>query len=187
MCATTPWALVLVLLASPVGAAGVDSELLGTKPPEWQVEPWINSEPLTLEELRGRVVLVRWWTGPHCPLCRASAAALNEFHERFAERGLVVVGLYHHKAPSPLYVEQVAGYAASLGFDFPVGIDPEWRTLRRWWLDGGSRGFTSVTFVLGRQGTIRHLHPGGKYVRGDGGFEALEARLLELLAEPGPS
>jgi peroxiredoxin len=172
---------------SPAQAASPGSELVGTSPPEWQLGPWINSEPLTLDELGGSVLLVRWWTGPQCPLCRASAAALNEFHERFQDDGLVVLGLYHHKAPTPLYAREVERYAATLGFEFPVAIDREWRTLRSWWLEGGSRGFTSVTFLLDRSGVVRHVHPGGKYVRGDGGFEALEAKIRELLGEPSPA
>jgi peroxiredoxin len=177
-------AVVALALLGAFSAQGAGGPLVGTGPPAWEVGPWINSEPLSLTGLRGRVVLVRWWTGPHCPLCRASAAALKEWHQRFSEDGLTVVGLYHHKSPSPLYVEQVAEYAASLGFDFPVAIDSEWRTLRRWWLDGHDRGFTSVTFLLDRAGKIQHVHPGGKYVRGDGGFEALEAKIVELLNEP---
>jgi hypothetical protein len=149
-------------LMSPAQAASPGSELVGTSPPEWQLGPWINSEP-------------------------ASAAALNEFHERFQDDGLVVLGLYHHKAPTPLYAREVERYAATLGFEFPVAIDREWRTLRSWWLEGGSRGFTSVTFLLDRSGVVRHVHPGGKYVRGDGGFEALEAKIRELLGEPSPA
>src|SRR5262245_46755329 len=53
--------------------------LVGTTPPEWQVERWLNSPPLTLAGLRGKVVLVRWWTAG-CPYCSATAPALRELH-----------------------------------------------------------------------------------------------------------
>src|SRR5262245_47727610 len=85
-------------------------ELLGTSAHEWTGAQWIQGGPLTLEGLRGRVVLVRWWTAPDCPLCAGTAPSLNEFHNRYKDRGLVVVGFYHHKSDAPLRVEDVAGY-----------------------------------------------------------------------------
>ncbi len=175
-----------LLLAAPA-AAREGSDLMGTRPPEWQVGHWLNSEPLTLRGLAGRVVLVRWWTAPGCPFCAASAPALAEFHAAYRERGLTVVGLYHHKSPAPLDPEEVAAHAARFGFAFPVAIDFDWRTLRRWWLDGRDRAWTSVSFLLDRQGRIRHVHPGGQYVRGDADYAALKAAIETLLAEPAPS
>lgn len=179
---------VVALVVSPavvVGAAGADEPgagLVGRPAPEWQAEHWINSEPLTLESLRGRVVLVRFWTAPGCPFCRATAPSLNTFHERYGDDGLTVVGLYHHKARSPLDPADVARYAEGFGFEFPVAIDVGWRTLSRWWLDGRDRGWTSVSFLLDREGVVRWVHPGGKYVEGDEDFAELEAAIERLLA-----
>lgn len=176
------------LASAPLAAAEGD-ELLGTRPPEWTAEHWLNTEPLTLEDLRGRVVLVRFWTGPGCPYCRASAPALNAWHRRHADDGLTVVGLYHHKGSGGADGADpaaVAAYAGELGFEFPVAIDSGWRTLREWWLDGRSRGWTSVSFLLDRQGVIRHVHPGGEYVEGDPAHARLEAAIERLLAEPVP-
>ena len=88
--------------------------MIGHKAGRWGVRDWINSGPLTLEELRGKVVLVRWWTAPGCPFCEASAPALNEFSQRYGDRGLVVIGFYHHKSPTPLSVAHVKSKSASL-------------------------------------------------------------------------
>jgi peroxiredoxin len=179
--------LLPILLAAAPLPAREGQDLVGSRPPEWRVEHWLNSEPLTLEELRGRVVLVRFWTGPQCPHCRSSAPALNDFHDRYAARGLTVVGLYHHKGrggPDGADVDEVARWAGELGFEFPVAIDVGWRTLRAWWLDGHDRGWTSVSFLLDRQGVIRQIHPGGQYVQGDPDHAALEAAIERLLAEP---
>ena len=166
-----------------VAFSGRDYEhLLGTKAPAWTVSHWINTEPMDLADLRGKVVLVRWWTGPHCPFCRASAAALNEWYQTYKDDGLVVVGLYHHKSPSPLYLEDVATLAQNMGFNFPIGIDPDWSTLRRWWLDPvPDAKFTSVSFLVDHQGIIRHIHPGGDYVMGDDDHTAMQAAIEEQL------
>jgi hypothetical protein len=47
-------------------------------------------------------------------------------------------------------------------------IELHWQTLESWWLAGHDRAFTSVSFLIDRHGVIRHIHPGGKYVKGDG-------------------
>ena len=159
-------------------------DLIGARPEEWEAKDWINSEPLALNSLRGKVVLVRWWTAPGCPFCQASAPALNEFWHRYRDRGLTVVGLYHHKSSSPLTTEHVKEQARKLDLAFPVAVDPEWTTLRRWWLDGHDRRWTSVTMLLDRHGVIRHVHPGGAFFKGEPGYDALAKKIEGLLAEP---
>jgi peroxiredoxin len=161
--------------------AGVGRELLGTRPPEWRVSEWLNGEPLTLAGLRGKVVLVRWWTGPECQFCTASAEALNGLWQKNRDHGLIVIGMYHHKADTPLTREHVAAQVRRLGFEFPIGIDEDWATLKQWWLGKQERGWTSVTFLLDREGVIRHIHPGGAYFPGEPGYAALEAAVEKAL------
>jgi thiol-disulfide isomerase/thioredoxin len=163
--------------------ANEGADLIGQKASRWEVRDWINSEPLTLEELRGKVVLVRWWTAPGCPFCEASAPALNEFSQRYGDRGLVVIGFYHHKSAKPLSVAHVKEQVR-LGFACPVAIDPDWTTLRRWWLAKHDRGWTSVTILLDRRGVIRHVHPGGAFFKGENGYDSLQAEIEKWLAEP---
>ena len=150
-------------------AAGV--ELIGTKAPGWEGVEWLNTKPIRLEDLRGKVVLVRWWTDT-CPYCRRSAPALNEFHARYARRGLIVIGIYHAKPiDRPITASEIREAAQERDFDFPIAIDRGWSVLRRWWLDGGRRSATSVSFLIDRRGVIRHIHPGPAFqrevVRGD--------------------
>ncbi len=161
--------------------AEVGRELVGTRAPEWTFSDWLGGEARTLASLEGQVVLVRWWTAPDCPYCAASADALNELSRKYGQRGLAVIGMYHHKASTTLTREHVAAQAKRLGFTFPVAIDREWKTLRRWWLDRADRGWTSVTFVIDRKGVVRHVHPGGAYYAGEPGFEALEKAVREAL------
>jgi len=90
----------------------------------------------------------------------------------------------HNKSPSPLDPAQVKAFARDFGFQFPVAIDPNWQTLNRWWLDGRERAWTSVSFLIDRQGIIRYVHPGGSYVKGDADYAALKAKIEELLGNP---
>jgi peroxiredoxin len=176
------WPLLFLLLLPAPYAQGAD-KLLGTIPPAWQATNWFNSPPLELKDLRGKVVLVRWWTAPDCPYCRASAPALNNFFEQYHSRGLEVVGFYHHKSDEPLDAQRVKRWADDFGFKFPIATDPEWTTLNRWWLNSHSRGWTSVSFLIDRAGKIRHIHPGGQYVKGDRDYAALKKKIEQLLAE----
>ena len=170
-------------LAGQCAAASAGQALLGKPAPEWQATNWLNTAPLTLRDLRGKVVLVRWWTAPDCPYCAATAPALNEFFRAYHSQGLEVIGFYHHKSSEPLKPEAVEQYARNFGFKFPVAIDPGWRTLNEWWLDRGVQQWTSVSFLIDRKGIIRHLHPGGQYVKGDKDYKVLKKKIAELLAE----
>lgn len=177
-------ALGLFGAAWPAAAAeGAGSELIGAAAPGWQVSEWIGSRPIAWSALRGKVVLVRWFTSAECPYCHATAPALNRFHRDYAARGLVVIGMYHHKRPEPLTLDAVSATVREYGFTFPVGVDREWRTLNRWWLDGHKRDFTSVSFLIDRRGIIRLVHPGGSLEVGKPDFVAVQANVERLLAE----
>jgi peroxiredoxin len=158
------------------------NKLIGTKARDWQVRDWLNSNPVRLKDLSGKVVLVRWWT-EGCPLCLATAPSLGEFYDQFHSRGLEVIGFYHHKSDEPLDVGRVHRYAKQLGFKFPVAIDYDWQTLKSWWLNSTQSSWTSVSFLIDRKGIIRHIHPGGQYVQGDDDYKAMKAKIEQLLAE----
>lgn len=167
--------------ARAADAAREGAELVGAVAPEWQLDDWIGSPALTLAALRGKVVLVRWFTDTDCPYCTLTAPALNQLHRDYAARGLVVIGVYHHKRPTPLELAAVRGWVHDYGFQFPVAVDRGWRTLHRWWLDGHHRGFTSVSFLIDGRGVIRYVHPGGSLALGSPDFDALRAKLYDLL------
>ena len=177
-------AMALATATATPKPAGEGAELIGTPAPEWDATEWIGSPPLKLSALRGKVVLVRWFTSTDCPYCTASAPALNQLHADYARRGLVVIGMYHHKRPEPLTMDGARGWTRDLGFRFPVAVDRDWRTLNRWWLGARKRAFTSVSFLIDRRGIIRHIHPGGRLALGEPDFAAMRAKVEELLAEP---
>ena len=184
-------ALLLVLLAGCGASAASDdeeappvktegAELIGTRPPEWTATTWLSSPPLLLADLRGKVVLVRWFMSTECPYCSATAPSLVELDARYRERGLVVVGMYHHKGRAPLTVDGVRATVAHFGFRFPVAIDEGWADLRAWWLTR-DRPFTSASYLVDRDGVIRYVHPGGTYAPGDADFREIERQIQALL------
>jgi peroxiredoxin len=151
--------------------------------PPFQVSQWFNSEPLALEDLRGKVVFVRWFMGPSCPFCSATAPTLRALHADYAAKGLAVIGMYHHKEETPLDPKQVGGWAKHYGYTFPVAIDKDWLTLDKWWLAGHERSFTSVSFLLDKTGVIRRVHLGGTIAPEGDDITAIRADIDRLLAQ----
>ena len=140
---------------------------IGVAAPPFQFEEWLNSKPLDIRDLRGSVVLLRWWTDT-CPLCATTSPTLRKLHDEYSGKGLKVIGVFHPKAgrDNPLDVERVRRAVETRQLTFAVPIDWEWRTLKAWWLETGSkkkRPATSVTFLLDKNGVIRYVHPGMEY------------------------
>ena len=169
--------------------------MLGQAVPEWPAKPassWVQGGPLTLSELRGKVVLIRFFMDADCPYCRATAPALNEFHDVFAARGLVVVGLYTPKPrPRAVGLDVVRGHVNAYGFRFPVAVDADWGALRSLWLRRGkNEAFTSATLLIDRRGILRHVQQGGAYAKDANDprerrdYEEMRAAIAVLLAEP---
>ena len=140
--------------------------VVGSPAPELPPLQWVQGGPLTLEGLRGKVVLIRFFTDRECPFCSATAPALNALQRDFAARGLVVLGLYTPKPrPRPTSVEDVRKTVDAYGFRFPVAVDDGWKALRRLWLDRADSGWTSASLLIDRAGVVRHVHPGGVFAK----------------------
>ena len=169
-------------------------ELIGKPAPEWGTLEWMNSQSLKLSELADTVVLIRWWTET-CPFCSRSAPALKEFHDTFKDKGLVVIGMYHPKPPGPRRQKALEKAVKRLGFEFPIALDMDWKTLRRYWLAKGGHRWTSVSFLIDKRGKIRYIHPGGEYYKGEAetqteaqrDYDELKAMIEKLIAEPSQS
>ncbi len=173
------------------GAEGF--ELIGKPAPKLGLDFWLNSStPLDMPGLRGKVVLLRWWT-QGCAYCTATAPALNEFDKQYGSRGLQIIGVYHPKPPGKWTMDDVRRAVEAKHFSFPVAVDGDWTALKRWWLTK-DRSYTSVSFLVDRHGVIRYIQPGGEYHEGkQGGMPEHAAcnrdlyairRQIERLIEP---
>jgi peroxiredoxin len=164
------------------GATDIDATTLVGKPaPAWNLD-WMGQPAVSLDGLRGQVVLVRWFTGG-CPYCSETAPTLAALHDELASRGLAVIGVYHHKTEEPLEPARVKALAERFHFRFPVGIDHGWRTLFQWWLDD-HKGWTSISFLIDRRGVVRFVHTGGAYAPGSEDAAQMRRWIDTLLAEP---
>ncbi|MBI3539764.1 MAG: redoxin domain-containing protein [Candidatus Eisenbacteria bacterium] len=168
-------------------------EMIGKPAPAWTFTRWIGP-PLSLEGLRGKVVLVRWWN-EGCYFCAATLPAIERLRIAHAAEGLVCVGVFHPKPPHEVKDAHVAALAKRLGFHGALALDRDWQTLDRYRLDGHpDRDWTSVSFLIDREGVVRWVHGGGEYhpssdpahARCDLQYADLERVLAKVLAEPAP-
>ena len=186
--------LLMLLIINQGLTAKEGDELIGKPAPKWGMLEWMNSQPLMLNALKGKVVLVRWWTDT-CSFCSRSAPALNEFHDTFKDKGLVVIGMYHPKPPGPRPHKALEKAVERLGFEFPIALDMDWRILRRYWLAKGGQRWTSVSFLIDKRGKIRYIHPGGDYYKGKDetrtepqrDYDELKMMIEKLIAESSQS
>jgi thiol-disulfide isomerase/thioredoxin len=164
--------------------------------PAWSFERWVRGPETRLSDLRGKVVLVRWWT-KDCRFCAQTLPVLERL--RRDQRDLVVIGVFHPKPPHEVGDRHILQVAKRLGFTGPIAFDRDWTTLGRYWLDGHpDRSWTSVSFLIDREGRIRWAHGGGEYhpstdprhAQCDLEYRGLESALAAALAEtsgaPGP-
>jgi thiol-disulfide isomerase/thioredoxin len=132
---------------------------------------WINSEPLKLKDLRGRVVLVEFWTFG-CINCRNTLPFIKGWHERYQDKGLTVVGVHSPEFVEERDVEKVRSEVASLGIRYPVVTDNDYQTWNAYNVEAWP-----TMFLLDRQGRIRWKHVG------EGSYDESERMIQQLLAE----
>ena len=132
---------------------------------------WINSDSTTLEKLRGRVVLVEFWTFG-CYNCRNTLPSVKDWDAKYRDRGLTIVGVHTPETDSEYNIENVRREVPSLGIKYPVVTDNDYKTWKAYNVEAWP-----TTFVLDKQGRIRWLHIG------EGSYEETEGVIKTLLAE----
>ncbi len=139
--------------------------------PEFAKGNWINSDPLTVLQLRGRVVLVEFWTFG-CDNCLNTLPTVKEWDARYRERGLTIVGVHSPELQGEFIIASVRREVPGLGIKYPVVTDNDHQT----WDAYGVEAWPTF-FVVDKQGRVRWLHVG------EGRYEETENVIKTLLAE----
>jgi cytochrome c biogenesis protein CcdA/thiol-disulfide isomerase/thioredoxin len=155
-------------------AAGptVPLEDLGPAPELTGITAWINSPPTTLAALRGKVVLVHFWTFG-CINCIHVQPYVKAWYDRYAANGFVVLGVHTPELSYERDVDNVRDAVAKDGITFPVAFDPDFATWNAY-----RNSYWPAFYFVDKAGRIRHVH------FGEGDYDGSEAVIRELLAEP---
>lgn len=146
----------------------------GTTAPEFKnIKGWINSKPLTLRELRGRVVLLDFWTYS-CVNCVRSIPHLKELNEKYSDVGLIVIGVHTPEFGFEKDAKNVEAAVEKFGIKYPVALDSDNTT----WHLYGNRYWPKQELIDAR-GILRYDHAG------EGGYAEIEENIIQMLKETG--
>ena len=180
---TSPTPVVSSATAAPAADApcqldGPTLENCGPAPAFTGIDAWLNTpgnQSLSLAALRGKVVLIDFWTYS-CINCQRSLPHLEALSRTYAAAGLVVIGVHSPEFAFEHVTRNVAAQAAALGVQYPVAIDNHYATWNAY-----ANQYWPAEYLVDAAGTIRHSHIGeGDYA----GTERLVRQLLTA-ARPG--
>jgi thiol-disulfide isomerase/thioredoxin len=168
---------VVLLAASLAGCGRVGaSRLEGRRAPELDGGlTWLNSTPVRLADVRGKVVLLDFFEYS-CVNCIRTFPYLDEWRKRYASDGLVVVGVHTPQYGFSMDPQNVNAGVRRLGVTFPVVVDSNFHIA-----DAYGNRFSPRVFLIDKTGTVRFDHTG------EGAYEETELTIQRLLHEIDPS
>jgi peroxiredoxin len=141
------------------------------------VETWINSSPVTLAQLRGKVVALHFYAFG-CVNCVRNLPYYNGWHARFSSDRFAVIGIHRPETEQERDISAVRGKAIEAGMKYPIAIDNQSQNWDAW----DNRVWPSV-YLIDRNGFVRYWWYGELNWQGTEGEKWMRARLAELLAE----
>ena len=145
----------------------------GKMPPLDGAIQWLNSPPLSAEALKGKVVLVDFWTYS-CINCIRAIPYVKAWAEKYKDQGLVVIGVHAPEFAFEKNVDNVKKAIGDLGIAYPVAIDNDYAIWRAF-----DNQYWPAHYFIDAEGRIRHHH------FGEGEYDQSERVIQELLAEAG--
>jgi len=154
-------------------AAGKKSPypVLGKMPEFTRITTWLNSPPLTKEGLRGKVVLVEFWTYS-CINCIRALPAVIRWDEKYRDQGLVIVGVHTPEFQFEKEIENVKRAVARHGIKYPVAVDNDYGTWKAF-----SNQFWPAKYLIDAEGRLRLMH------FGEGDEDVFERAIQSILME----
>jgi thiol-disulfide isomerase/thioredoxin len=134
---------------------------------------WLNSDPLTPEGLRGKVVLVDFWTYT-CINWLRTLGYVRAWHEKYEDQGLVVVGVHTPEFPFERDADNVRWAAQDMRVEYSIALDPDYAVWRAF-----DNNYWPAVYIADAEGRIRHNQ------FGEGGYEECEMVVQMLLREAG--
>jgi cytochrome c biogenesis protein CcdA/thiol-disulfide isomerase/thioredoxin len=157
--------------AMMMSAGGNSAGVPGMLPDLSGASAWINSPPLTAESLRGKVVVVDFWTYS-CINCLRTLPYVNAWYGKYKDSGLVVLGVHTPEFPFEKDETNVRKAVRDLGIDYPVAMDNDYRVWRAF-----NNEYWPAHYFIDAAGRVRYHH------FGEGDYEESEAWIRSLLEE----
>jgi thiol-disulfide isomerase/thioredoxin len=164
------------LISCPSASPGLVT--CGEAPNFTGVTTWLNTpgdQPLTIQGLRGKVVLVDFWTYS-CINCQRSLPHVEAWYKRYAPYGLVIVGVHTPEFAFEHVVSNVKSQAATIGVKYPIAVDNNYATWNAY-----DNNYWPADYLIDARGVVRHVE------FGEGNYSLTETLIRKLLvaAHPG--
>lgn len=157
----------------PVGGSS-GLPVLSSGMPEFEgIEAWLNSEPLTQEELRGKVVLIDFWTYS-CINCIRTLPFVTSWYDKYEKDGFVIIGVHTPEFAFEKVRKNVEKAIKRHGINFPVAQDNDFET----WNNYNNR-YWPAKYLFDHNGKLRYTH------FGEGQYDVTEKNIQALLREAG--
>ncbi len=155
----------------PTPKPAIALEDRGLAPELTGLTQWINSKPLTLKELRGKVVIVDFWTFG-CYNCRNTRPYVRALYDKYKSQGLEILGIHTPEFSYEKVPDNVRDAAKEQGVNWPIALDPDFKT----WQAFNNRYWPAFYFI-DANGHLRYSH------FGEGNYEYNEKVVQQLLSE----
>jgi thiol-disulfide isomerase/thioredoxin len=155
--------------------AAAELPVEGKLPSLGHATAWLNSEPLSAADLRGKVVLIDFWTYT-CINWRRTLPYLRAWDQKYRDNGLVVIGVHTPEFSFEKDIGNVRKVAKDQNVDYPIAMDSDYAI----W-DAFKNRYWPALYFVDKQGRIRH------HQFGEGDYEQSEVIIQQLLAEAGHS
>jgi cytochrome c biogenesis protein CcdA/thiol-disulfide isomerase/thioredoxin len=159
--------------AKPSGEANAELPVEDLMPSLAGAEVWLNSPPLSLEQLKGKVVLVDFWTYS-CINCLRSIPYVRAWAEKYKDHGLVVIGVHAPEFAFERNVANIKNATASFKIGYPVAVDNEYKIWRSF-----ENEYWPAHYFIDGNGKVRHHH------FGEGDYDESEEILQKMLKDAG--
>lgn len=152
---------------------GAESIEIGEEAPRFtDVSAWINTQPLTMELLKGKVVLIDFWTYS-CINCLRTLPFLKEWDKNYRDKGLVIVGVHTPEFAFEKDLSNVKTAVDNLGVLYPVALDNDYGTWRAY-----HNHYWPAHYLIDQKGIVRMIH------FGEGAYGETENAIRDLLGMP---
>jgi cytochrome c biogenesis protein CcdA/thiol-disulfide isomerase/thioredoxin len=162
----------MMMKGKPLDQSG-DLPVEGALPSLDGVTEWLNSSPLTQEALKGKVVVIDFWTYS-CINCLRAIPYVHAWAEKYKDQGLVVIGVHSPEFAFEKDVRNVRSAVTDLKIDYPVAIDNDYAVWRAF-----GNEYWPAHYFIDAEGRIRHHH------FGEGDYEESERVIQQLIGETG--
>ena len=159
----------------PVGSVkGSTLRDYGAAPEFRGISRWLNSPPLTVAGLSGTVVLIDFWTYS-CINCLRTLPFIKEWHARYRDRGLTIVGVHSPEFAFERIESNVRENTDELGLEYPIALDNDFATWQAW-----HNQYWPAKYLIDRDGHVRYYH------FGEGHYAETEDAIRDLLGDDLP-